>query len=182
MSEHEVLALCLGDREIIPSLGVKSGINKKPVEGIVDLTPLGFKGDSICDLDNHGGLLQAAYVMGQIDYEWWESELDRKLDPGTFGENLVLAGIDSSKVRIGDRLVFPQAELVAVHPRIPCAKIAVRMGDKRFGKQFMASGHPGFYCRVAKEGSIALGQSAALIPADPSAPTIADKLRERRGG
>ncbi|MCY4325235.1 MAG: MOSC domain-containing protein [Betaproteobacteria bacterium] len=178
---HEVLAVCIGQPTRIEQLAEDSGIFKKPVTGAVALGPAGFAGDAVCDLENHGGAMKAVYAMGTDDYAYWQETLGRELAVGTFGENLLLAGIDSGRMRCGDRLLFPDAQIVVTQPRIPCAKLAVRMNDKFFAKQFMQSEHPGFYCRVARPGSIAAGQSAEIVAAASGSPTIARMFAQRRG-
>ena len=179
---HEVLALCIGQAVRMRQLGEDSGIFKKPVTGAVALGKSGFAGDVICDLENHGGAMKAVYAMGDGDYAYWQERLGRDLAAGTFGENLLLAGMDSGRMRCGDRLVFPDAEIVVTQPRIPCAKLAERMNDKLFARQFMRSDHPGFYCRVARPGSIAAGQAARLVAAAAGSSTIARMFAARRKG
>jgi len=60
-----------------------TGIYKRPLASAVTVTALGLPGDAICDVENHGGVDQAVYVYGAEDYLWWESELGRRLEPGT---------------------------------------------------------------------------------------------------
>ena len=37
------------------------------------------------------------------DYKWWRKEISTDLAPGTFGDNLTIAGLSSRDVSIGDR-------------------------------------------------------------------------------
>src|SRR5689334_9750003 len=75
-----------------------SGIFKLPGPAAVQLTRAGLADDFIADKRNHGGPDQAVYVYGQPDYEWWSRELGRALDPGTFGENLTVSGLESARL------------------------------------------------------------------------------------
>ena len=63
------------------------------------------------------------------DYEWWSSKLGHVLEPGTFGENLTVAGFDPSDAVIGTRWRIGAAEFEVSQPRLPCFKLGMRMGD-----------------------------------------------------
>ena len=43
------------------------------------------------------------YAYSAEDYEWWSSKLGGVLEPGTFGDNLTVAGFDPSDAVIGSR-------------------------------------------------------------------------------
>src|SRR5919197_196896 len=76
----------------------QTGIFKRPAHGPVQINASGLSGDTICDLENHGGPDQAVYVYGTPDYEWWSRTLGCELLPGTFGENLTLAELESAQL------------------------------------------------------------------------------------
>ena len=137
----------------------KTGIFKRPVGAPVEVTFGGLVGDAISDTENHGGADQAVYVYGAPDYDWWSEELGRELRPGAFGENLTVAGLESARMRIGDRLRTGSVLLEVTAPRIPCVTLATRMGDPSFVKRFRWAERPGVYCRVIKEGRV--------LPGDP---------------
>lgn len=153
----KILAVCTGSAAILPGRSYKTGIYKHPVDAGVMIDREGLIGDSICNRKHHGGPEQAVYGLGSIDVDWWSKELGRIVEPGTFGENLVIEDIDSRKVSVGDRFVTDTVELEVTSTRIPCATLAVRMDDPGFAKRFMKAGRPGFYCRVLKEGVIQTG-------------------------
>ncbi len=142
----------------------KTGIFKRPVAGPVAVTRAGVAGDTISDLENHGGVDQAVYVFGGPDYAWWSEEVGRDLPPGTFGENLTVSGLESGAVCIGDRLRVGAVVLEVTAPRIPCATLAARMGDLRFVKRFRWAERPGLYCRVLGEGRVRAGDPVAFEP------------------
>nr|CAD6428281.1 MOSC domain-containing protein [Rhizobium sp. Q54] len=96
--------------------------------------------------------------------DWWRAELGRDLPAGTFGENLVVKGLDNREVCVGDRFIFKEVVLEATAPRIPCATFAARMDDPMFVKHYIAAGRPGIYCRVIAGGTIAAGEQVRLTP------------------
>jgi MOSC domain-containing protein YiiM len=133
-----------------------SGIVKEPVpEAYVDSN--GLRGDEQADRRHHGGVDQAVYLYSLEDYAWWEAELGRTLAPGTFGENLTVDTL-SPPVKVGDRYHFGAVVLEVTAPRIPCHKLAARMGDPGFVKRFSAAGRPGCYARVLRNGTLTAGE------------------------
>lgn len=149
-----LLSVNVGKAEPIAAKSGLSGIVKRPQPGSVFIHKLGLEGDVICDLKNHSGLDQAVYLYGQPDYDWWSSELQTKMQPGTFGENLTLDGLLSSEICVGDRFIFDEVILEATFPRIPCVTLAAHMNDMQFPKRFLQADRPGVYCRVLKEGNV----------------------------
>ncbi len=140
----------------------RTGIHKRSVGAPVRITSGGLAGDAICDTENHGGADQAVYVFGAPDYDWWSEELGRDLSPGTFGENLTIAGLESAELCVGDRLRVGSVLLEVTAPRIPCVTLAARMGDPSFVKRFRRAERPGVYCRVIEEGRVRAGDSVTL--------------------
>ncbi|HZK50850.1 MAG TPA: MOSC domain-containing protein, partial [Actinomycetota bacterium] len=80
-----------------------SAIWKEPVEGRVAAEGVNLAGDDQADRKNHGGPDQAIYAYALEDYEWWSGELGKDLAPGTFGENLTLAGVEVNDALVGER-------------------------------------------------------------------------------
>jgi MOSC domain-containing protein YiiM len=146
----------------------KTGIYKQPAAAPVEITPLGLKDDAICDVDNHGGPDQAVYIYGLPDYAWWSEALGREILPGTFGENLTIAGLESARFSIGDRLVIGSSAapviLQVTAPRIPCVTLAARMGDPAFVKRFRQAERPGLYGRVLQPGFVQAGDPVTWEP------------------
>jgi MOSC domain-containing protein YiiM len=139
-----------------------TGIYKLPASGRVDIGGLGIEGDFIADTENHGGPDQAVYVYGEADYQWWSTALGRKLEPGTFGENLTISGLQSAAFAIGDRLRIGSLVLEVSAPRNPCSTLARRMADPLFVKKFRRAERPGMYCRVLQEGAVGRGDTVRL--------------------
>lgn len=155
-----------------------TGIYKHPSAERVNVTATGLAGDDVCDVANHGGPDQAVYVYGTPDYEWWSRELGRELAPGTFGENLTIAGLESAQLSIGDRLHTSSVTLEVTAPRIPCSTLARRMDDPAFVKRFRAAERPGVYCRVIRTGFVQAGDAVTLEPYAGSTISAIEMFRE----
>lgn len=145
---------------------VTTGIFKEPVPGRVMLRTLGVDGDRQADLTVHGGEYKAVYSYAVEHYTWWHAELGRALQPGTFGENLTIEGIDESDIAIGDRFSVGGALLEAVQPRLPCYKIGVRFDDAGMVRRFMKAARFGTYFRVLQEGDVGVGDEMTRIHRD----------------
>lgn len=176
--------LCVNTGRILPfdptGKARPSGIVKLPREGRVNLESLGLDGDEHA-ADVHGGEFQAVYAYSKEDYAWWAAELGRDLEPGLFGENLTIAGIDMASVRSGDLWRLPHAVLQATQPRLPCATFQARMREADWVRRFDAGQRWGVYFRVVEEGTIGAGDSIAVESASGGSPTIYDMARIRTG-
>ena len=170
-----VLSLNLADVRTIERGGkpVQTGIWKLPAPGRVHAGREGLAGDVQSDRRVHGGPDQAVYSYAREDIDWWESELGRDLEDGTFGENLTLRGVDVTGARVGERWRVGDALLEVSAPRIPCWKLGVRMGDPRFVKRFARALRPGAYLRVAEEGAIAAGDRVEVVERPGHGVTVA---------
>jgi MOSC domain-containing protein YiiM len=149
------------------SIGAKSGTTgfyKSAQIGPVKIDTQGLVGDTIIDLENHGGIDQAVYVYCQDDYDWWHVQEGLAVSSGLFGENLTISGMSSSDAHVGGRLVGDTVTLEITSPRTPCDTFAVRMNDNSFPKRFWAARRPGFYCRVIHAGLITAGQHMQFVP------------------
>lgn len=141
---------------------VTTGIFKTPLEGTIEISRYGIASDTIVDKAVHGGLDQAIYLYHKEDYDWWSEQLGRPIAYGSFGENLTLAGLEDINWVIGDRLVINEVELEVTAPRTPCFKLAVRMDDSSFVKQFAQACRPGAYARVINGGALAAGDTVRI--------------------
>lgn len=137
---------------------LETGIFKIPHSGPAFISTLGVAGDTIVDTTVHGGTDQAVYLYSQADYQWWSESLGRALEPGTFGENLTLSAFPEQPLKVGDRLTINGGVLLEITaPRVPCLKLATKMGDPTFAKTFVAAVRPGAYARVLSEGQVDAG-------------------------
>lgn len=155
-----IISVNVGMPRPLPHPGgvVESGIVKEPVAGPVAVGALNLAGDGQADLSVHGGVDKAVYAYPHEHYAAWARELGRDdLTPGWFGENLTIDGVSEDEVAIGDAFRAGSALLEVSQPRIPCFKLAARMGDPAFAKPFLRSGRTGFYLRVIEEGTVEAG-------------------------
>ena len=160
----KILAVCLGRPEILPGKKYKTGINKLAIQGPIMVDAEGLVGDAILNRKHHGGVDQAVYIEGSIDLDWWKSELGRDLPYGTFGENLVIEGLESAMLAAGDRLVIGEVLLEITSPRIPCATFAAKMREPTFVKRYTRAARPGAYARVLQGGMVGAGQAVTFQP------------------
>lgn len=157
---------------------VYTGISKKPVDGRVMLRTMNLDGDGQADLDNHGGIYQAAYVYSVENYDHWRHELGRDdLAFGQFGENFTVEGIAEDDVHIGDVFRVGDALVEVAQPRTPCFKLGIKMGMPRFPKTFLASGRVGFYLRVLKEGEVGAGDAFERVEECPEGISVRQMSR-----
>jgi MOSC domain-containing protein YiiM len=164
MPDMKILAVCLGRPEILPGKKYKTGINKLAIQGPIMVDAEGLVGDAILNRKHHGGVDQAVYIEGSIDLDWWQAELGRDLPYGTFGENLVIEGIESAMLAAGDSLAIGEVLLEVTSARMPCATFAAKMDDPTIVKRYTKAARPGAYARVLQGGMVEAGQSVEFTP------------------
>jgi MOSC domain-containing protein YiiM len=161
----KLISVNVGRPRPIPYRGkqVMTGIFKEPVEGRVAARGTNLEGDVQANLRVHGGFDKAAYAYSREDYDWWEGELGRPLEPGTFGENLTTMGLDLNESAIGERWRVGTVLLEVSEPRFPCFKLGYRMGTQRFVKRFAKARRPGCYLRIVEEGELGAGDQIEVV-------------------
>ena len=149
-----------------------TGIDKRPVDGPVMVTParakglgmVGLAGDRVYDVRNHGGPDQAVYAYAREDLDFWEAQLDQPLGNGVFGENLTTEGLDVNGALIGERWrVGPDVILEVSCPRIPCGTFQGWLALRGWIKQFTRAGRSGTYLRVIEPGEIRAGDEVEVV-------------------
>jgi MOSC domain-containing protein YiiM len=164
------------------SVGV-TGIDKRPVSGPVALLDpgelgSGVAGDVVCDHRFHGGSDQAVYAYAREDLDVWAYELERRLLPGVFGENLTTSGLNVTGALIGERWqIGERCVLEVTAPRIPCSTFAAWLTERRWVRRFTERGMPGAYLRVLEAGSAAAGDRLEVIYRPPHEVTVALAFR-----
>lgn len=179
----KISAVCRGEAKSLPGKTTKTGIFKHAVNGPVMVDAEGIVSDAVCNRKHHGGPDQAIYVMGSVDLDFWSLSLGIAVEPGFFGENLVIDGVDSAELHVGDRFKANEVLLEVTAARIPCATLSARIGDPDFAPRFRQAAHPGFYCRVLKGGMLAAGEEIAFEAYQGTKlpiPTILQRFRPLR--
>ncbi|MEU8824744.1 MOSC domain-containing protein [Streptomyces sp. NPDC048636] len=149
-----------------------TGIDKRPVEGPVGVSPpgrpgvgaSGVAGDAVCDVRSHGGDDRAVYAFAREDLDGWEHELGRPLANGMFGENLTTLGIDLSEALVGECWrVGPTVVLEVTGGRIPCRTFAGWLGEKGWLRRFTQAASSGAMLRVIEAGELSVGDPIDVI-------------------
>ena len=149
-----------------------TAIAKMPVEGLVEVGPLGLAGDEQADPSVHGGISKAVYAYPSEHLAFWQtvrvqaqvSLWDEALPPGLLGENLLLQGLLEADLYVGDRLQLPGCVLAVSEPRYPCFKFTAAMGFKQAAKLMTQSGYCGSYLAVIEPGHVQAGDAITLLP------------------
>jgi MOSC domain-containing protein YiiM len=148
-----------------------TGIDKRPVDGPVQVTvpgpkgtgSVGLAGDRVYDVKNHGGPDAAVYAYAREDLDIWQAELGRPLPGGVFGENLTTEGLDVNGALIGERWrVGPDVVLEVSFPRIPCGTFQGWLEREGWIKRFTAAARPGAYLRVISPGEVRAGDPIVI--------------------
>ena len=160
---------------------IRTGIFKEPVSGTVMLREKNIDGDGQGDLRVHGGTYKAIYGYPFEHYAYWQQKLDRDdLSYGQFGENLTVEGLLEEAVHIGDIFqIGTTVKLQITQPRVPCFKLAYKMGLPEFPKQFLESRRVGFYFRVLEEGEITAGDAITRIEDAPEPVSVTEIVNLR---
>jgi MOSC domain-containing protein YiiM len=170
----KVVALMVGGPAPLPD-GKLSAIAKSHVPGPVRIGRLGLAGDVQVDRRHHGGPEMAVHIYPLDHHDFWRGRLgDHPLldDPGAFGGNLAVSGLDETQVRIGQRFRLGTALLEVSQPRMPCATIERRFGRKKMVAAILESGRCGWYFRVIEEGDALPGDALTPIAASGSPHTV----------
>jgi MOSC domain-containing protein YiiM len=156
---------------------VMSAIGKAAVDGRVRVAGVNLDGDDQADRRVHGGADKAVYSYAWEDTLWWSQELGRELPPGMFGENLTVEGVDVTGAVVGERWRIGTVELEVCQPRLPCAKLGYRFGDRQMVKRFALAGRPGAYLRIVTEGELGAGDEVHISHRPAHAVTVAQVSR-----
>lgn len=140
------------------------GVPKQPVAG-AQVRELGLDGDAHVS-PRHGGPLKAVclYAVEAIERI---AEEGHQAFPGSYGENLTLAGIDWGRLRTGDRLRVGEAGPVLdlTEHAMPCAKQARWFVGERIDRisVLLYPEDARWYASVVEEGAVAPGDAVTLL-------------------
>ena len=141
----------------------RTGIYKKPVKEKIFLDLNGFQGDGVGDPRIHGGEDLAVCGYFTDHFPFWENELERTLEPGAFGENLSLSGINESHINVGDKFSLGNAVIEVSQPRQPCHKLNKVFEFQGMACKVQTTGYTGCYFRVLKQGWVEPGSEIKKI-------------------
>ena len=171
----KIISMCVSVPKPINFEGreLYTGIFKEPVQGRVALRTLNLDGDEQADLTVHGGIDKALYAYASEHYSYWREQLpDYRLVWGAFGENLTTERLLEETVCIGDEFRVGTAVIRATQPRLPCYKLAIKMGRSDVIKRFIKSGRTGIYFSVVEEGAIGAGDELLFLRGDEHKVTV----------
>ncbi|MBU2581994.1 MAG: MOSC domain-containing protein [Alphaproteobacteria bacterium] len=146
--------------------GQPSAIDKLPVAGLLDFGPLGLYADDQGDLVHHGGKDKAIHAYPRAHYSAWADELPELrhvLNPGAFGENLVIDELTECDVCLGDIFALGTGRCQVSQSRQPCWKLNHRFGRPDMSRLVQESGRTGWYFRVLEGGSLMAGTDLILL-------------------
>lgn len=154
-----IVSLNIGRPQIVMAGGQQysTSINRRPVEGLVEATPLGFAGDRVSNEKVHGGPDKAICCYSHEHYPHWSGVLGRELEVPSFGENLTTQGMLEIDVCIGDVFRVGGATVQVSQPRLPCSKLAGKLAEQRIIKWIHENQFSGFYFRVLQPGAVQSG-------------------------
>ncbi|MEO6067191.1 MAG: MOSC domain-containing protein [Gemmatimonadales bacterium] len=169
-----IISINLGQIEdrTYPDQVERTAIGKSPLLGPVRFTRLGLGGDEQEDHQHHGGPDRALCCYVADHAEGWARALGRRPEPGLFGENLTVQGIDETQVHCGDRFRIGSAVIQITTPRIPCMTLTRRLGYAEAIPFIRSLGWSGWYARVVEEGEAQGGDEMELVHADPAGVSI----------
>lgn len=141
------------------------GVPKLPIREAA-VTELGLEGDRQRDKRYHGGPERALCLFSLEEILTLQAE-GHPIYPGSTGENVTVAGLDWTTVKIGDCLALGDEVLIQITSHaIPCSNIAASFEDGKFSR-ISHKTHPGgsrLYARILKTGELRVGQPVRVVP------------------
>jgi len=154
---------------------VLTSIVREPIAGPLEIGSEGPTNNSTAVHTEH----TLAFTTGH--YDFWANELGVPRTAwswGWWGENFTVEGIDEEALRIGDRVKIGTAELEVTSPRIPCFKVAWRIGQPdTVLPRMMETGRVGFHMAVIKPGTVSIGDVIEVSSPQPQSISVADLSR-----
>ena len=151
----------------------RTAIDKRPVDGLVQVGELGLAGDQQLT-GGHGGRDRAVYAYASEDAVWWAEELGRETPAGLFGENLRTVGLPVGDAQIGERWRIRDVVLEVRLPRTPCENLSLRLGIERFHRRFASTGRVGAMLKVLEPGELRAGDEIEIVFRPDHGLTITD--------
>ncbi len=136
------------------NISEKKGTEKKEITSC-KVTSEGLENDA-----HAGSWHRQVSILGAEAIDNFAKETGIDIAPGAFGENLVVEGIDMSKVSLLDRFIIGEVELEVTQIGKKCHGEACSI-FKRTGECIMPK--VGLFARVLKEGVIHKDQEVEII-------------------
>lgn len=165
MTTFRLVELRQGKLRPLGPKGVPSGIYKQPVAGPLEALEDGLPEDEQGDRRHHGGPDKALHAYALSHYADWARDLPDQahlLQPGAFGENLVVEGITEADICLGDRWHLGSCLLEVSQGRQPCWRLNLRFGRADMARLVQETGRSGWYFRVIRPGILQAGDVARL--------------------
>ena len=152
----------------ITQISVSAGGVPKHAVPAARVTTLGLEGDVQCNRRLHGGPERALCLFALERIRALQAE-GHPITPGSIGENLTLEGVDWGAVTPGAYLQLGVDVVLQVTAyTAPCTNITGSFRDRDTARVSQKR-HPGdsrVYARVLREGALASGDPARILPAD----------------
>ena len=150
--------------KVVPCFTFLSAIDKQRVNHC-QVASQGMVGDEQAE-PFHGGPDRALLQFDTRHY--WAlaarfPDAAERFVPGSFGENLVVAGMSEATMCIGDKVQAGSAVLEVAQPRLPCFKLNYQFREPELSRYVQDHGIGGWFYRVLEKGSIAEGDTIAVI-------------------
>jgi MOSC domain-containing protein YiiM len=146
----------------------RSAIFRTPTTQPVALGERGLAGDQVADTANHGSPDQAVCCHPLAHYDYWNTLYaatlgDRRLGPGSVGENWTISGATEEQVCVGDVFAVGAARVQVSAPRYPCSKQERKVQLPGFLRRTVETLRTGWYLRVLSTGIVQAGDELRLL-------------------
>lgn len=176
MNSFKVMSINVGrPREVsYQNKTISTAIWKTAIQNPVRLSRTSLAGDGQADLANHGGENMAVLIYSYDHYSYWEKQLNRKLEYGSFGENVTVAGLTEHDVNIGDTFEWGEAIVQVSQPRYPCYKLSIRHQAPEIPQLVLDNGFTGYYVRVLQSGMVSTESDFHILQRHPLGISVSD--------
>ncbi|MGL5388735.1 MAG: 6-hydroxyaminopurine reductase [Enterobacterales bacterium] len=143
-----------------------SAIEKRLVEGALNLTPLGLAGDEQAEKSYHGGPDRALCHYSREHYDHWREQFPTQAEQfcaPAFGENISTFGLTEHNVFMGDIFRWGEALIQVTQPRSPCFKLNYHFAIADMSVLMQQTGRCGWLYRVVSTGMVSGDQPLELV-------------------
>jgi len=164
MQHASLISLNIGRPQLLVKNGrqYSTSINRRPVEGPLELGMEGLAGDRVSDLKFHGGPDKAVCCYPSEHYPHWRARLGTPMEVPSFGEGFTTRGLLETEVCVGDVFRVGTATVEISQPRQPCSTLANKHDEPRLIAWVNETGYCGFYFRVLEAGRVQTGDALTL--------------------